>query len=193
MLLVELGSGRSDDQDRDALGAIRQMLQKAEHRLVRPMQILEHEHRRPLLGDQLQPSPPRREQLFPLCRRGRLDSQQRQQSLAKPGSLLALGQHHLQLRGDGDRIVRFEDPRVGLHDLPERPECDPLAIRQRPPLPPGHQTRPCVDVGAQLGHDPALAKAGLAHHRHQLQRVRGDRLLEDALQQREINLPANKG
>ena len=50
----------------------------------------------------------------------------------------------------GDRgRVGFEDAGVGLQDLPQRPERDPLPIRQTPALPPGRELRPPIDIGEQ--------------------------------------------
>ena len=44
--LEQLGPRGADDQQRHALGAIGEVLQECEHRVVRPVQVLEHQHRR---------------------------------------------------------------------------------------------------------------------------------------------------
>ena len=80
-----------------------------------------------------------------------------------------------------------------LQDLPERPERDPLPVGQAAALPPGDELGPRVDVGEELGHDPALAEPRLADDRDELHRARGDRLVEDPLQEREVDLPADEG
>ena len=192
MPLVQLGSGRSDDQERDALGAIRQMLQEREHRIVRPVQVLEHQHRRRASA---MCSSHRRHAVNSSSRSAderRLDPQQRQQSLAKPGPLLALGQHHVELRGDGGRSSDSRIPAWAFTISPSAQNVIPSPYGRHRPCRQVTKLRPCVDVAAQLGHDPALAKARLAHHRDQLHRLRRHRLLEDPLQQREIDLPADK-
>jgi hypothetical protein len=51
VLLVELGSRRSHDHERDAFGAIRQVLQEGQHRRICPVQVLEYQHRGIVLGD----------------------------------------------------------------------------------------------------------------------------------------------
>ncbi len=70
--LVQLRSSGTDNQQRHAVRVIGQMLEKREHRVIGPMQILEHQHGRALLGDLLQKAPPRREQLLALRRRAGL-------------------------------------------------------------------------------------------------------------------------
>jgi hypothetical protein len=105
VLLVELGSRRSHDHERDAFGAIRQVLQEGQHRRICPVQVLEYQHRGIVLGDQFQPAPPRREQLFALRRAGCADPQQGQQALAEPCSLIALWKDNVELGGGRGRVV----------------------------------------------------------------------------------------
>ena len=47
MLLVQLRPRRAEDEQRHALRPVGQMLEEGEQRVVGPVQILEHEHRRP--------------------------------------------------------------------------------------------------------------------------------------------------
>ena len=58
--------------------------------------------------------------------------------------------------------------RLRLHDLAQRPERDPLPIRQAAALPPADQPRPILDIAEQLRTQPALAHPRLAHDRDQL-------------------------
>ncbi len=160
--LEQLRPCGADHEQRHAFGAVGEVLEEREHRLVGPVQVLEHEHGRVLFGDVLEEPPPGGEQLLALGGRGRLDPEQRQQALAEPGALVAFGEHRVELgRGDVGG-VGLEDPGVGLEDLPQRPEGDPLPVGQAAALPPGDQVGLRVDVGAELGHDPALAEPGLA-------------------------------
>ena len=66
------------------------------------------------------------------------------------------------------RGVRLEDPGMGLDDLTERPERDPIAVGQAAPLPPAHQLGALVDVAKSSAHEPALADARLADEGHEL-------------------------
>ena len=168
------------------------MLKEGEQRLVRPVQVFEHQDGRVGLGDPLQESAPGGEQLLPLRARGRLDPQQGQQPLPEPLPFLPLRQDGGELVLRHNRRIRLQDACVGLQDLSQRPERDPLPIRQAPPLPPSDQVRPGVDVRTQLGHDPALAQSRLTHDRYQLHRVGGNGLFEDALQERQVDLPTDE-
>ena len=191
--LVELRAGRPDKEQGDALCDVGQVLEEGEERLVGPVQVLEDEHGRALLGDSLQEPAPGGEELLALGRGGRLDPEQGQQALPEPLALVALGEDggELLLR-DGGR-VDFEDAGVRLQDLPERPEGDPLPVGETASLPPGRELGAGVDVGEELGHEAALAEARLPDHGHELDRARGDRLVEDALEQRQVDLPADEG
>ena len=81
---------------------------------------------------------------------------------------------------------------MGLHDLAQRPERDPLAVGQAATLPPGRELGSRVDVGEQLSDDPALPDPRLADNRHQLNRPRRDGLVEEAFQERQVDLPAHE-
>ena len=50
-----------------------------------------------------------------------------------------------------------QDPRLGFHDLAERPVRDPFAVRQRTPLTPRDQVGVGGDDAPQLADEPALA------------------------------------
>jgi hypothetical protein len=64
MPLVELRSRRAEQQQRHALRPVGQMLEKGEQGGVRPVQILEHQHRRSLGREAFAESPPGRERLL---------------------------------------------------------------------------------------------------------------------------------
>ena len=188
MSLEQLRTSGADDEEGHGLGTVGEVLEEREHRVVGPVQVLEHEHGRVPLGDVLEEPSPRGEQLLAFGGGGRLDPEQRQQPLAEPGALVPLGEHRLELALRDVGRVGLQDPGVGLHDLPERPERDALPVREASTLAPGDELGLGVDVGAELGDDPALAEPRFAHHRDELGRVRGHRLVEDALQQREVDL-----
>ncbi len=181
-----------DQEQGDALGDVRQVLEEGEHRLVGPVQVLEHEHGRTLLGDPLQEPAPGGEQLLALGRRGRLDPEQGQQPLPEPLPLVAVGEDGAELLLRDRGRIGLEDAGVRLQDLPERPEGDPLPVGQAAALPPGRELGAGVDVGEELGDDPALAEPRLTDDRHELDRARRDRLVEDPLEQREVDLAADE-
>ena len=79
-----------------------------------------------------------------------------------------------------------------LDDLAERPEGDPLAVGQAAALPPAAELRLRLDVGEQLGDEPALAHARLADDRDQLHRTLLRSPLESPDQKRLLELPADE-
>ena len=193
MPLVELRPRRAENEQRHPLGPLGQMLQEREQRLVRPVQVLEHEHARPRRRQPFEEAPPGREQLLPLRRRGRLDPDQRRQPLQQPLPLRLLrGNGRVQLRHRHLGRVGLEDARLRLDDLAQRPERDPLPVGQAAPLPPPRQLGLRLQVGEQLCHQPALAHPRLADDRDQLHRALLRRPLERPDQQRLLQLPTDQ-
>jgi hypothetical protein len=64
-MLEELRPRCADQEQRHLIGDVREVLEESEHRLVGPMQVLEHQYRWALLGDQLEEPPPGGEQFLP--------------------------------------------------------------------------------------------------------------------------------
>ena len=96
--------------------------------------------------------------------------EQRQEALAEPRALVTFGQDRVELGRGRIGRVGLEDAGVGLQDLAQRPEGDALPVRKASALAPGDELGLGVDVGAELGDDPALAEPGLADHRDELDR-----------------------
>ena len=156
------------------------------------MQVLEHQHRRPLRREALAEAPPRRERLL-LAGGFRRRPDQRCQTGQQPGTLrVAVGDRLSQLRARRRGRIRFEDAALGLHDLPQGPENDPVAIRQAPTLPPPDQVSPGVNVTQELRTHPALPHTRLADQGHQLTRTLLIRPLERADQERLLQIPADE-
>ncbi len=176
-----------------ALRPLGQVLQEREQRLVRPVQIVEHEHARTGGGQSFQEAPPGREQLLPLRRRSRLDPDQRRQPLQQPLPLGLLGRDSgLQLPRRDLCRVRLEDARLRLDDLAQRPEGDPLPVGQAAPLPPADDAGLRVEVGSELGDQPALAHPRLADDRDQLHRALLRRPLKRPDQKRLLQLATDE-
>ena len=66
------------------------------------------------------------------------------------------------------RALGLEDPRVRLHDLPDRPERDASAVRQRASLTPDNEVGILVDDAIELVNEAALAHARHADERDEL-------------------------
>ena len=61
----QLGPGGADDEQRHAGRPVDQVVDEVEQVVVRPVQVLEHQHERPLLGELLEEASPRGERLVP--------------------------------------------------------------------------------------------------------------------------------
>jgi hypothetical protein len=192
VLLVQLRAGGAEDEQRHPLRPVSQVLEEGEHRLVRPVQVLEDEDRLPLLRPRLERAAPSGEGL--LLRGGlRGSAHKRRQTGPEPGPVgIRLGEGVLELRLRLLRGIGLQDPALRLDDLPERPESDPLAVGQAAALAPAGEPGAVVEGGEELGHKPALAHPRLAHDRHQLAGALLRGALEDAGQERLFELAADE-
>ena len=86
--------------------------------------------------------------------------------LPRVGDEVAHGAVELRLRRR--RVVRLQDPGLGLDHLTERPERDSLAVRETPATTPGDETGVVLERALELPDEPALADSGNAHQGHQL-------------------------
>jgi hypothetical protein len=129
-LLVQLRPGVTKHEQWHPFGPVGKLLQEGQQRRVGPVQILEHQHRRPIRSQPLEEAPPGHERLL-LRRRLRRSTHQRRQPRLQPGPIRIIGrQRPLQLRRRVRRRVGLEDAALRLHDLPQRPERDPLSVRK---------------------------------------------------------------
>ena len=161
-------------------------------RLVRPVQVLEDEHRLPLLRPALEQPPPGRERL--LLRRGLTPrADQREQARLEPGEVgIVRRQGLLELRLHLLGEVGLEDPALGLDDLAERPEGDPLPVGKAAALTPADESGPLLDVREELGAEAALADSRLADDCHELAGALLRGALEGADQERLLELAADE-
>ena len=107
-----------------------EVLDEVDRGVVRPVEVLEHEHRRSALRQPLDEPSPRGECLGPSDRRtgppppSRPTSARRCRSThsASSRSSMTAATAFASLDDDGVRLVRVEQARLGLHDLAQRPE-----------------------------------------------------------------------
>ena len=161
MALQQFGPRRHDEEERGLEVPGEQVLDEREHPLAGPVQVLQDQHGRAGVGDQLEEARPGGEVLLAGGLR-RLEGEQRAQALAQPPSLIALGQHRVELRFDGHDIVGVEDAGVILEDLAQGPERDPLAVRHAASLSPGDHLWSHVEGAGELEQQATLADPGLA-------------------------------
>ena len=127
------------------------------------MQVFEHQHGRPMLGERLEQAPPRGEArravgaLLPVPGFG----QAHQGAQALEQLLLPFGDevadHLRELRLGGVRPIRLEDSRLRLRHLGKCPVGHALAVGERTALPPVRQLLLRVDECVELVDEPALA------------------------------------
>ena len=171
----QLRPGRTDHQQRHLARPLGQVVDEIKQPIIGPVQILEHQHQRPPLGQGLEELPPRRERLAPAVAADRytaLHAGQRAQVPPHPVRIRAARHHlrgHLGQLGRGlARGVAVQDPCLGLDHLRQRPEADPLPVRKRAALPPADQLRLRLGDPRQLIQQPGLADPRHPHQRDQL-------------------------
>ncbi len=190
------GGGQHQQPGPGGLGA--QVLEELEHRRVGPVQVLDHQHQRMAGRHGLHEPPPGGERLRAVDPGPLGVDQAEQGGDAGLDPLLVGGVGHqrghgrLQLGLDLARVVGLEHAGLGLDDLGERPEGDPVAVGQAAALAPGDQLRAGVQAGRQLPDQAALADPGGAGHGHQPRRPGLDGLEVDAFQQVQLGLAADQ-
>ncbi len=164
------------------------------------MQVLEHEHERPFVGDRLEEATPGGERLLAFVARPgvvRLEPDEWTQLALDPGDVCGVFDEPrhgaAQLFGRLLGAVRVEDSRLRLHHLRQRPERDALAVGQRTPVPPEDEPEVArLDRLEELVDEPALADAGHADQRHELRLPLADHARQRLAQQRQLLLATDQ-
>jgi hypothetical protein len=111
------------------------VVDEVEQVVVRPVEVLDYEHDRMLVGEPLDEPPPRGERLdAPVAAALGVHWQPDEWAEVRLDPGVAGGVAELAL--DLGQLVGLEDPRLRLHDLGERPEADAVAVWQAAPVPP---------------------------------------------------------
>ena len=193
----ELRAGRADDEQRYARRPVDEMVDEVEEAFVGPVEVLEDEDERALVGDPLEQAAPCGKRLvLALTPPGDvLDPRQRAEMAEGPFDVVA----RQSRRDDRPELslglvlrVRLEDAGVRLHHLAQRPETDPLAVRQRSALAPVDELGVVLDGLEQLVDEAALADPRLTDERHQLDLAGASRPLERVEQRVELAAPADE-
>jgi hypothetical protein len=149
------------------------VLEEVEQRVVGPVEVFDDEHARVGRGHLLEVSPPRGERL--LAARGdavALRADERGEARLQPFRLVRVlerpGDTLGELAARGGSVVRLENPRFSLHDLPECPEGDAFAVREAASVPPRDEIGTLVESCAELRGKTTLPDTGLPNDRHQL-------------------------
>ena len=172
--IEQLGPRRAQDEHGRVAVLSRQVLDELQHRVVGPVQVLDHQDERATLGERLQVAGPRPEALF--ARRivvAFAQPQERGEPRPQPPALLLVGDGGVdggvQGRAGFDRVVVVHDAGLGLDGFGQCPEAHAFAVGQASALPPPDQIGELFDVVGEVADQPRLADARLAHHGHELQ------------------------
>ena len=163
----QLRPGAAEDEQRHPGRPVDEAVDELEQAVVGPVQVLEDEHGGALFAQCLEEAPPGGERFATT-----LAALRRCRSRARPAGCrwpvtqsasVGIGDERRdrvrQLPGRLVCPVAFENARLRLRHLAERPEADPLAVGQAAPLAPGDQLGHLLDDLQELGHEPALADA----------------------------------
>ena len=165
MALLDLGTGSRDEEEREPGAVGGEVSEEGDQGVVGPVEVLHDQHGRAGVRDRLEEPAPGGEGLL-LLRRARWWSRGR--PVARPGPCI-------QARSSGsgsvrtassfadsvDLVVGVEDARVGLDDLAQGPEADPVAVRQAAADTPGDEIGQGVHVSREFADEPRLADAGV--------------------------------
>ena len=196
--LQQLGPRGSDDKQRHTAEPVDEVVEKVQQTIIGPVQILEHEHRRPSVGDRFEKATPRR-------RRGlgtgaprtvAADTDERAQRGLEPAPLARFGnqpRHGLaELALRVRTRVALEDPRLRLDDLAERPERHALAVGETAALAPGDQLRFVIHEPEELADDARFPDARDTDDRDELRGELVADAAEDRAQQLELAVTAEE-
>jgi hypothetical protein len=187
---MQLRSSRAEQEERNTLRPVRQVLEEGQEGRVSPVQILETEHCRPPLRKRLQESPPRGIGLLLRRGLGRCTDERREARL-EPGPVgIVRRQRAVELGCRLGGRVGLQDAALGLDHLPERPEGDALPVGQAAALAP-NDVGTLLDVLKELCAEAALPHPRFTHDRHELARALLGGALIGPEQERLLQLPAD--
>ena len=169
--LEQLRPGERQHVDRRVARPLEQVLDEVEQRLIRPLHVLEDEHRRVDVGQPLEEQPPGREQVLALVA-ALLQREQVREARLDEAALLRVGKVLLDDRGElGERrgrLLVLGDPGAHPDHVGERPVRDALAVREAAPAVPVRDLRDPVEVLVELPRQPRLADPGDARDRDEM-------------------------
>ena len=105
MPIGDLRTSERQDEDRVVPTPVEEVLDEGDEAFVRPVDVLEHEHERPLLGEPLEESPPGREEILPIGRVPLGETEQMEQAGLDPLPLRRVGEMGLERRAELGRCA----------------------------------------------------------------------------------------
>ena len=175
---VEQLVARQAHQHQRRAHPLREVLDRVEHAVVGPVDVLEGDHERPPEGDRLDAAPQRREErlahaLRVVLHRGELrrdlDAQQAADQRGLAVRVLARLAHQVadvvaQLLPGLLGGVRLHDPALGAQHLAQGPEHDAAPVGKAAAGADGGRRRVLLEPSLELAQEPRLPDARLADH-----------------------------
>ena len=206
MVVEQLGP-RGDQHHQRRPDTRHHPLQSVEQLIVRPVHVLDHQQCRSCGGQRRGKSRPCPAHLVGDDLRPELTEASLRHIDSRCRGKGRNGDHDVaigEVEGSQQHTETFDQPRgrrgCGFaeaddarfaKDLPQRPIGDTVAEAQASPAP-DHRARPAVgDGGENLGHQAALADAGIANEREQMRTPVGGDIAEDAEHRFQLGVAAN--
>ena len=197
--LEQLWSRSTDDEQWNSAQPLDELVDEVEQAVVGPVEILEYEYERAPFGEGFEEPAPGRERLTAAVAPGAglgLEADQRTEVGLDPRRVRRLTENvpdrGLELLGGLGLVIALEDPGLRLHHLAQRPEGDPVAVREATPLAPGDDLGVVVDDAREFVDEPALAHSGDTDQRHELRDSFVPRSVERVAQDRELTLSSDE-
>ena len=189
----------ANNENRDAARPVDQVIDEVEQIVVGPVEVVEDQDERVLLGECFEEAPPGSKALgAAIARHVRACREPYQQPEVKldPFRLRRIpkddGDRLRQLLTHVDERVRLEHPGVRLDHLGERPVRDAFAVWKGTPLAPEDEVRFRLDRLEELVDEPALSNPRYADERDELGRALLPRALESAREHVELAAAADQ-
>ncbi len=157
-LLRELRPREREDEERVAPRPVEQVLEEVEQTGVSPLDVLEDQDGRRLLGEPLEEDPPGGEEVLLVAGRAVLEAEEVREARLDPGSLAGVqdvfGQREVELLPRSGRFLLLGDPAAHPHHLGQRPVGDAVPVRETAAAVPERLDRKAVDVLLELPGEP---------------------------------------
>jgi len=196
------GGGHDQQGERAARRRVDQAVKDIEQELVGPVQVLQREHQRLLVGQRAQQPSPRRYYVAAFHLPAGLQVDPRSSDTDQGAKLLGDPCRRRTRDDPRDRLgelalgrggqVAVQDSRLRLDQLDQRPKGPTVDMGLRPAGPPHRRVGLAGNPAAKLGQQPTLADPGSAHQRHQLRPPALTDALVAVQQRRQLTLPANQ-
>ena len=170
--LQQLRPCERDHEDRVVPRPVEQVFDEVEQARVRPLHVLEGEHRRIALREALEEEPPRGEEILLVARLVLRQPEQVREARLEEAPLFGveevLLERGVQLGQRGRWLLLLGDAAAHAHHVRERPVRHAFAVGEAATAVPVHGVGDAVEVLVELPRQPRLADAGDAGQRDEV-------------------------